>query len=358
MKLTFPHMGNLYIAMRALFENLGAEVVIPPKSSKRTLTLGTRYSPEFACLPLKVNIGNFIEAFEMGADTIVMAGGVGPCRFGYYGEVQREILKDLGYEFEMVVIEPPQGRIGHLLERVKKLVGKVTARQVIYALKLTWAKMSAVDELERLANVVRAREAEKGSTSKVLETVLGWVDSASTIEEVRDAKEEGLGTLKRLPMDGSREPLKVALVGEIYVVLEPFVNLHVERELGEMGVEVERSIYIGEWVKEHVVGDLLRFGRKNPVKDSAKPYLCHFVGGHGLESVGRAVEYAKRGFHGVVQVMPFTCMPEIVAQSILPSVSRDYDIPIMTLIFDEHSAEAGVITRLEAFVDLMSRRRK
>jgi len=76
------------------------------------------HSPEFACLPLKINIGNFIEALEKGADTIVMAGGVGPCRFGYYGQVQKEILKDLGYDFEMIILEPPQG---HLIDLIKKI---------------------------------------------------------------------------------------------------------------------------------------------------------------------------------------------------------------------------------------------
>ncbi len=51
-------------------------------------------------------------------------------------------------------------------------------------------------------------------------------------------------------------------------------------------------------------------------------------------------------------------MPEIVAQSILPKVSRHYDMPVLNFILDEHTGEAGMITRLEAFVDLLERRRK
>ena len=50
-------------------------------------------------------------------------------------------------------------------------------------------------------------------------------------------------------------------------------------------------------------------------------------------------------------------MPEIVAQSILPSISRDYEIPILTIIIDEHSGQAGLITRLEAFIDLLQWKR-
>ncbi len=51
-------------------------------------------------------------------------------------------------------------------------------------------------------------------------------------------------------------------------------------------------------------------------------------------------------------------MPEVVAQGILPQVSADSGMPIMSLVVDEHSSETGGIrTRLEAFVDLVERRR-
>ena len=78
MLVTFPHMGNAYIAMKSVLEDLGVEVLVPPPCTKRTLELGTKHAPELACLPLKLNIGNYIEALEMGAEVIVMAGGVGP----------------------------------------------------------------------------------------------------------------------------------------------------------------------------------------------------------------------------------------------------------------------------------------
>jgi len=86
----------------ALFEALGIDVVLPPPPTKRTMSLGSLYSPEFACLPLKVNIGNYLEALEKGADTIVMVGGIGPCRLGLYGEIQRQILEGLRCDFKMI----------------------------------------------------------------------------------------------------------------------------------------------------------------------------------------------------------------------------------------------------------------
>ena len=111
MKVTFPHMGTAYIPFRALIEGLGHEVIVAPACTQRTLSLGTRYAPESACLPLKINIGNYLEAAELGAEAIVMAGGIGPCRFGFYAYVQQEILRDIGCDMEMIILEPPCQRV-------------------------------------------------------------------------------------------------------------------------------------------------------------------------------------------------------------------------------------------------------
>ena len=90
----------------------------------------------------------------------------------------------------------------------------------------------------------------------------------------------------------------------------------------------------------------------------AEPYLKTLIGGHGRETVGSAIYYSNMGFDGVIQLLPLNCMPEIVAKSILSAVSKDIDFPVMTLVLDEMTGEAGFLTRLEAFVDLLQRRRE
>ena len=99
-------MGNAYIAIKVLLEELGVEVVIPPKCSKNTLDIGSKYSPEQICIPFKLNMGNFIESIQKGADTIIMLGGSDTCRFGQYNSLQKDILNDLGYKVEMICMEP------------------------------------------------------------------------------------------------------------------------------------------------------------------------------------------------------------------------------------------------------------
>ena len=111
MKVTFPHMGNAYIPIKALLAGLKLDVVPPLPITKRTMELGIKYSPEFACLPLKISVGSFIEALEQGADTVLMAGGWGPCRFGYYAQVERD-LKGPGLFIPYGVLRRPISKSG------------------------------------------------------------------------------------------------------------------------------------------------------------------------------------------------------------------------------------------------------
>ena len=81
------------------------------------------------------------------------------------------------------------------------------------------------------------------------------------------------------------------------------------------------------------------------------------VGAECNVSIGECMEYAREGIDGAVHLMPFTCSPEAIARTVFQKLSRDLSFPILTVVFDEHTAEAGLMTRLEAFVDLLRRRR-
>ncbi len=358
MKVTFPHMGNLWICLEAMLEYLGVETVVPPPSTKKTLSLGSKHAPEFACMPLKLNLGNFMEASDLGADTILMAGGCGPCRFGYYAQVEYEILCDLGYRYSLVVMEPPERHISEFLARIRQITGNRSWLEVIRGIKFGYQKARAVDGLEMTAMRLRPREIDPGSTDAALSAALEEIAGARRPEDLPPAIGRAREIMGGVPVE-DRPVIRVGLVGEIYTVLEPFANLEIEKKLGRLGVEVDRSIYLSEWINDHLFMGLIRGMRSSSLyKKSASPYLRHFVGGHGLETMGGAVYYNSLGYDGVIQILPFTCMPEIVAQSILPGFSRDTGMPVITLISDEQSGDAGLQTRIEAFVDLLAEKKR
>lgn len=345
-------MGNICIPLRSLFENMGLEVISPPVCTKRTLELGVAHSPEFACLPLKINIGNFIEALEKGADTIIMAGGIGPCRFGYYGEVQKEILKDLGFDFEMIILEPPQGHFFKLLQKIKLITNHNTIKDIVSAVRIAWKKALLLDKLDLESSKIRPIEKIRGQTDKIYRDILLRINDINDKDEIDDLETIISDTLYDIPTNG-QTPLKIGIVGEIYTAFEPFVNLNIEKQLGELGVEVSRNIYITDWVQENLLPSLLKPDKHKDILRLAQPYIKCFVGGHGQETVAQIINFANKGFDGVIHLLPFTCMPEIVAKSAIPRVSQKHSIPVMTVILDEHSAETGFKTRLEAFIDMI-----
>ena len=81
------------------------------------------------------------------------------------------------------------------------------------------------------------------------------------------------------------------------------------------------------------------------------------IGGECIETIGDSVFAAQNGIDGIIHIMPFSCMPEIVSQNILPKVSREENIPVLSLVLDEQTGNAGYITRIEAFADLIKRRK-
>ena len=85
-KVSFPHMGSLYIVVASLIKSLGGEVIVPPKTTKKTLSIGTKHSPEAICLPYKLLLGNYIEAVERGAEAVIMISSPGICRLGEYSK--------------------------------------------------------------------------------------------------------------------------------------------------------------------------------------------------------------------------------------------------------------------------------
>jgi predicted nucleotide-binding protein (sugar kinase/HSP70/actin superfamily) len=163
--------------------------------------------------------------------------------------------------------------------------------------------------------------------------------------------------IKQLPQDWETETLKIGIIGEIYVVTQPFANQNLEVELGRLGVEVRRtrSTFLSEYVRFSTYLNVLSNEKKKP-SGLARPYMKRDVGGHGQESVAEKVLLAREGFDGLVHVMPFTCMPEVMAQNILPLTKED--IPVLTVICDEQMAQPALRTRLEAFTDLLRRRRR
>ena len=154
--------------------------------------------------------------------------------------------------------------------------------------------------------------------------------------------------------------MKIALTGEIFTLNEPSANMRIEDRLTELGVCLERDITLNWWIRKTLT-DFIKnrsggFGKKgNSLKNA---YLPYEIGGYTKQTVEYAASAGLRGFDGVIQIFPSGCMPEIVGRAILNRVDEKEDIRVMTLVYDEMSGEAGMVTRLEAFTDMLQRARE
>lgn len=356
MRITTPHMGTVEWLLRDLFERLDVEYTPPPQTTQKTLKLGLQHSPEFACLPLKLTVGNLIEGLDAGADATMMVGGCGPCRFGYYADIQRRIIKSLGYDYDAIILEPPSQDFRAFLATIRRVAPHASYWRIWRAFQVSFRKGQAFDRIERATLETRCFETERRATAAVHTRAYELVSAAKSPAEIVSAEKAALQLFADMPKRDI-EPLKIALVGEFFLLLEPFINFDIEAYLGERGVFVARSVYLTDWIGP---------SRKNPVAghsdayvaEAASPYLDYHVGGEGQATIGHTMIAKEEGYDGMIQLLPFTCMPDTIAKAILPAVSSAEDMPVLTLIVDEQTGKAGVHTRLEAFLDLLVSRKR
>ena len=358
-KVAFPHMGNVCIAWSAALKKIGVEPFIPPYTSKKTLSIGTKHSPEAICLPYKLILGNFIEAIEGGADYVAMITSPGCCRLGQYGNSIENVLNDMGYKAKYVELSLYDGIKG-MYNVLRDISGKNDPILFARAINIAIRKMFALDDLEEVLAYYRAREINSGDADKHYIKALQYIKDADRTKDLKRAKKLAFDEMKKVEIDKNREVLKVDLTGEIYLVCDSFSNQNITKELGKMGVQVRRSLTVSGFIKDAIIPEAFRKGETHLQRAfrMAKPYLMRDIGGDSLECISDVAYADERGIDGIIHISPFTCMPEIMSQNIFPAMREDCKIPILPLIMDEQTGKAGYLTRLEAFVDLMRRRKR
>lgn len=356
-------MGSLEVGVRAILQECGVEVVRLPRLGKETVELGKELAPEFICFPMVTLLGEMRQLLERGANMLLMVMGKGKCRLGWYAQVQELLLRRYGYQFEMPAFNSPfplRTNWGPFAHVVKHVAGGASWPRIIRAFRFGWRKVVLMDEGERLLQRWRAFEDERGAADRAYGRFLAALDRADSYRSINRAWQHYREELEGIPTRDT-DPLHVRAVGEIYVLLEPLVNKDLEKIVGtQVGqrVWVHRELCASDWFRLHVFCDRRLRRREEYVRHAASPYLRELVGGHGAESVGGAVLAPREGMDGVLHLMPFTCMPEIVAQNVLVRAADEHDVPILTFIMSEQTGEAGVITRVEAFLDLLEERRR
>lgn len=347
----FPNIENYGIPVNILIEKtLGYRTMDCPVTTKKTAERGSKNSPDTICTPFKIMLGNFMDALDNGANVLVMPA-IG-CRLGFYDPLLKQILTDLGYKFEIInlfeyAMSPNERKVFQVLNEINPDLSEETFMQ---AVRLAAKVVRDMDELGEFLRKNIAFQTQKGRFEDTYRRYLGEVRKVQTVEEADAIKERYLRQLQSIEIDKPEQPLRVGIIGDLYSVMEPHGNCYLEKWLAQNRVEIVRPLDM-----TYLYYNM--FDMVGQVEDSGG-YTNYYIGGNAGNTVVLANQMAQGEVDGLIHVKAATCSPEITAMQILQNISADHDIPIIYLTFDTETSEAGLHTRLEAFLDMLSRKEK
>lgn len=356
MKITFPHLGDAYIAVHLVSQEMGVDCIVPSLNNIDALEKGAKYSPDEICLPFKLMVGNIIEGIEKGADTVVMVSSPGPCRLGEYGELLKSILDKNGYKVEWILLDTLKDiGVRELLKRTSAIWKDRKKNNIewLMSLKNIYKVIKGIEKLEEKTRWLCGYELKKGQMKHSLLKCKKEVYQAESIQTACKIIQKYEQKIQQIPVDMNKDPVKIVLTGEIYSLIEPFSNHYLEEKLMDMGVSFYKRISIGWWIDTTVVRP---FDRQKMMKKK-NTYLNHCIGGYAKDTIEEVIEAKNKNYDGVIQLLPLGCMPEIVTKAIISDMNQDLNIKTLTMVHDEMNGEAGYITRIEAFIDMLQRRK-
>ncbi len=391
-KLYIPYMSDCSYGVAACFRAYGQPAEVMPIADESTLLQGRQFTTGKECLPCAITIGDILkvtnaEGFDSSRTAFLMPGSSGPCRFGMYNCMQRLVLRYAG-EPDIPVISPNQDE--SFYEEFVQYIGSSAKGKLM---RDTWTATVGVDLLGKLIRKLRPFAKDQEQAKRLYgEALEKWIEAVekrpnlSQMQSVGKAIAEKFSTLE---LDTTLRKPKIGIVGEIYVRNHPFANNNIIKQLENLGAACDLAS-LAEWIYytnftraaealrnrnfrnyvgnvtqnyfqhriekklaepfERLFGKLAEGNIQHVIK-LAEPYLHHSFEGEAILSIGKIIEFHKQGCGGVLNVMPFGCMPSTIVSALTMQVSSDCNnMPILNLSFDGQE-DPTLTTRLEAFVE-------
>jgi len=383
--INLPYMidhGYLWVAAAKYYGNV---IRALPMSDDHALELGRKYTTGKECFPAIVTAGDILKRtlaadFEPDKEAFLIPSASGPCRFGQYNQLYRMALDEIGLkEVPVITLDQTGGWDRHLAN-----LGRG------YRLR-TWRATVLLDLLQKMLLERRPYEINAGEMDGLYREMLERL--TRQVERDRDGFDgfarQARTAFEAVRVERSFPKPRIGLIGEIFVRSNQFANDNVIRRLEALGAQctmppvqewfnytehqrLRRSRLrlegnLGDWLRQRLSalvqartaaairrrfdGAITDFAREMPTPEVLKrgrAYLSPAVEGEAILSLGRAVEYAEHGFDGIVNVIPFGCMPGTVVSMLLHQFNHDFGLPVFNLVVDG-TRHAGQDIRLEAF---------
>ncbi|WP_366921869.1 acyl-CoA dehydratase activase-related protein [Metallumcola ferriviriculae] len=306
---------SYYPFWNAFFTTLGFSVVISPASSKQIIDWGVKETVNDACIPIKLFHGHVMSLkdrvdYLFVPRMVSVDGKTTFCpKFLGLPDMVRWSIPDLPRLIDER-IDLKKGARG-LLSTCYKIGNflKQNPARVFYAyLVAQWVHRQYQDNLNR----------------------------GIFPNKILPSKETGRG------LNSIETEIRIAVLGYPYEIYDSYISVNLLQKLNEMGVAV-RTV---EMLSNKVLGGYRHRLSKNLFWQYSNRVLW------------ATYHYLEKKIDGIIHVSAFGCGPDAMLDKLMQLEAKKHDIPFMTLTLDEHTGEAGVVTRLEAFVDMVRFRRE
>ncbi len=384
--LYIPYMDDHSFIVASAFRFAGIKAYALEPSDEQSLLVGRKHTSGRECLPSIITTGDilkksFASDFVPNKSAFFMPSAKGPCRFGQYNKLHRMVLDEIGLS-DVALITFDQTNNYH---KDMKMLGSKR-----FKLNL-WYGLVIMDLIQKLLRETRPYELTRGETDTVYQETLK--ELASFIEAGSDHRIEQFSSkiinrFDYIKTDKTIVKPKIGIIGEIYVRSNPFTNNNVVRILENLGAEVslppfEEWLDYIDYIREEdyllkrqylsylkqKITVVIQEREANKIRRSFQGRLRHFayepaisgtihlgakylapaLRGEAILSIGRAIEYIDHGFDGILNIIPFGCMPGTIVNALLNQLKTEYNIPILTMTYDGLKDPSEEM-RLEAFV--------
>lgn len=319
---------------KQFFEELGAEVVISEPTNKVTVDRGVNQTVDEACFPVKLYFGHILDLAEK-VDFLFVPRLVSVEEKAYI------CPKFLGLP-DMVrhginglpKLISPDVNLHKGGQQVYKSVWEVGKLFTYRPWKIYQAYRRAYQQYCKYQNLLL-----QGLLPADALAYLEVLNSpGSSVRDDRDNVSTELACTQELGVS----PLTIAVISHPYNIYDEHASMGLLTKLREMGIRV--------LTPENVDSETVR-------QQSEKlPKRLFWTMGRKL--VGSAFHYLEReDVDGIIHMAAFGCGPDsFTGELIEREIRRRGTKAYLNLTIDEHTGEAGIVTRLEAFLDMMQRR--
>jgi len=309
---------------KTFFEELGAEVVVSPPTTQAMLASGSSRVVADTCLPVKVFLGHVLSL-------------VGECDYIFIPairSVRRKIYncsKFLGLPDMTKAVIPESPPILDIDIDVNK--GKRRLYQAIYQLGRHFTR-----------NPFKVRQAAIAAWQAHLDYKQMMSSHSLTPPQAIERMSGILGAEPEKHCSHSTSARStIAIIGHPYLIYDEHINHRLIHWLEQAGYNV--------LTPEMLTADELESALVRLVGRAYWTYEDEVVGAGG--------HYLENKADGVIGVMTFGCGPDsLMMDMVRRQAARLRSTPFMSLTLEEHTAEGGLITRLEAFLDMIARRKR